>query len=298
MLFQYDADSLPKVRMMGQVRYIEPWIHFPRCINEFVLYVIRDGDMYFMENENRYHLRAGDFFVIEPGLLHKGYRKAPCDYYYAHFTHSGMKRIEDEANAMAELAEKRRRCLASYNLEAADPTDSITYVPKHYHLSGGEYKAQLHGAVECYNSREEHYKRRASAILHAFLLEVSHDHLLSECSKNGKRTRKSEAVAEQLLRYLSQNYSKPLTSQIISDMFEMNFDYLNRVFSAITGSPIFTYLNILRVYNAKKLILTTDLPFFVIAELVGIEDRYYFSKLFRKMTGLSPTEYYREVRSL
>lgn len=141
------------------------------------------------------------------------------------------------------------------------------------------------------------HKRRASALLHSFLLQTAHEHLLAKNSVQGRKIRKSDVIAEQLLRYLNQNYTKRLTSREIEELFEGNFDYLNRVFSTLTGSPVFAYLNILRINNAKQLISTTDLPFSEIAYLVGIEDRYYFSKLFRKMTGMSPTEYYKEVRS-
>ncbi len=297
MLISYNADLLPKVRMLGQIRYNEPWIHFSRCINEWVLYVIRDGNLYLQENGIRYHLTAGDFFLLEPGLTHEGYQCASCDYYYAHFTHPDMCRAGDDRQAIAELAEKRRESLVGYNLESIDPTSPTTYLPKQFHLAGGEFKAQLRAAVECYDSREEDYKRRTSALLHSFLLQTAHEHLLSQNSAKGKKLRKSDVAAEQLLRYLNQNYTKHLTSTEIGELFETNFDYLNRVFSSLTGSPVFTYLNILRINNAKQLISTTDLPFAEIAYLVGIEDRYYFSKLFRKMTGMSPTEYYKEVRS-
>lgn len=297
MLLSYNADLLPKVRMLGRIRYSEPWIHFSRSINEYILYVIRDGNMYLQEDGIRYHLKAGDFFLLEPGLYHEGYQRAACDYYYAHFTHPDMHSIDDEKNAMALLAEKRRQSLISYNLDNADPTDAITYLPKHFHLSGGEFNSVLRAAVECYDGREEHYKRRTSTQIHSFLLDVAHDHLLARNCGQGRNLKKSEMIAEQLLHYLNQNYAKRLTSSEIAEMFEVNFDYLNRVFSNMTGSPIFTYINILRIYNAKQLIATTDLPFSEIAYLVGIEDRYYFSKLFRKMTGMSPTEYYKEVRS-
>lgn len=297
MLVSYNADLLPKVRMMGQIRYSEPWIHFSRCINEWVLYVIRDGNLYLQEDGIRYHLTGGDFFLLEPGLTHEGYQKAPCDYYYAHFTHPDMHRVTDDDQAMVLLAEKRRKSLISYNLDANDPTDPITYLPKRFHLTGGEFKTELHGAVECYDSREEHYKRRTAALLHSFLLQTAHAHLLSQSHAQGRRIRKSDVIAEQLLRYLNQNYAKHLTSREIEELFEGNFDYMNRVFASLTGTPVFTYINILRINNAKQLIATTDLPFSEIAYLVGIEDRYYFSKLFRKMTGMSPTEYYKEVRS-
>ena len=297
MLFSYNAELLPKVRMLGQIRYNDPWIHFSRCINEWVLYVIRDGNLYLQEDGVRYHLSAGDFFLLELGLTHEGYQRAACDYYYAHFTHPDMCRAADERQAIAFLAEKRKKSLVGYNLEAVDSTPPITYLPKQFRLTGGEFKAQLRAAVDCYDSREDDYKRRTSTLLHSFLLQTAHEHLLSRNSAQGRKLRKSDVIAEQLLRYLNQNYTKHLTSTEIEELFESNFDYLNRVFSSLTGSPIFTYLNILRINNAKQLISTTDLPFSEIAYLVGIEDRYYFSKLFRKSTGMSPSEYYKEVRS-
>ena len=142
MLISYNADLLPKVRMLGQIRYNEPWIHFSRCINEWVLYVIRDGNLYLQENGIRYHLTAGDFFLLEPGLTHEGYQRASCDYYYAHFTHPDMCRAGDDRQAIAELAEKRRESLVGYNLESIDPTSPTTYLPKQFHLAGGEFKGE------------------------------------------------------------------------------------------------------------------------------------------------------------
>ncbi|MFR5781000.1 MAG: AraC family ligand binding domain-containing protein [Oscillospiraceae bacterium] len=187
MLFSYNADLLPRLRMTGHIRYSQPWIHFARRLDEYVLYVIREGNMYLRENGLEYHLKAGDFFLLEPGLQHVGTRKASCDYFYTHFTHPELRRVEDGAAAMAELAEKRRQSLISYNLDAADPTDSVTYLPKHFHLSGGEHRSLLRSAVACYEAREEHYKRRASTFLHSFLLQTAHEHLMAEMAVRDRR---------------------------------------------------------------------------------------------------------------
>lgn len=298
MLLAYNADLLPKVRMLGQIHYSTPWSHFNRCSHEYIMYVIKSGDMYIREGIAQFHLTHGDFLVLEPGLYHEGYKPATCEYYYAHFMHPDIFHVDDDAEALAMLEEKRRKSLISYNLDEADPTDSITYLPKHFHLAGDEFKAVLHTAVECYVAREEHYKRRASAYIHSFLLNVAHEHLLSHNQSERKNINRSEIVVEDLLHYLQHNYAKRITSEDIVRKYDINFDYLNKVFSSLTGSPIFTYINLLRIYNAKQLIATTDLKFSEVGYLVGIEDRYYFSKLFKKITGITPTDYYRKARNL
>lgn len=298
MLLSYDADVLPKVRMMGHVRYNEPWIHFPRQIDEYVLYVMREGNMYIREAGKEYHLKSGDFFILEPGRFHEGYMKATCDYYFAHFTHPGISRICcDDSIAMEELADKRRKTLVSYNLDVNAPTDSITYLPKKYAVTDTDFRTVLSLATEVYSAREEHYRNRVSTLLHEFLLNIAHEHLMSGWTER-KSLNKSEVIAEHIIRYLHSSYSKQISSSEISEMFDVNFDYINRVVSKMTGYTIFAYLNKLRISSARQLIETTDLPFGEIAFYVGVEDRYYFSKLFKKMTGMTPTECYKKARAI
>lgn len=300
MLLYYDTEVIPKVRLIGRIKYATPWIHFPRMIDEYILYVIREGEMFLEENGVRYHLKAGNAIILEPNRPHEGYQKAPCDYYYVHFKHPGFIHVpeSEEKDAMTRLVEKRRDSLASYNLDENDVTDSITYLPKLFSLPNQGYRVAFNRAIDIYNQREEHYKRVASAEMHRFFLDVAHENLLMYISHhNSAHVRKSEIVAEELLRYLLSNYTEQISSELIEERFEMNFDYLNRIFTSITGSTIFAYLNAVRINHAKELIATTSLRFNEVAYLVGINNQFYFSKIFRKYTGITPSEYFEHVNN-
>ena len=250
--------------------------------------------MYLKENNIKYHLKAGDFFLLEPDLFHEGYCPAICDYYYVHFKSKELNiSIQSENESLKELIEKRRTSIMSYNLDEADVIDPYTYIPKLFRLSDLEYRQRFHGIINIYDKREEHYKRVVSTEFHSFLLAVSHEYLMTNIAiQNKDCVKKAELIAEQLLEYINQNYTKKLKSADIEEMFEISFDYINRVFLKITGNTVFRYINLLRISKAKQLIATTNMPFGEIAYLVGIDDRYYFSKLFHKYTQMTPTEYY------
>ncbi len=298
MLLNYDTTVLPRVRLMGRIRYHEPWCHFSRVIDEYILYVVRDGDLYIEENGVQMHLRAGDFLLLEPNLPHTGYKAASCDYYYAHFKQDRITRAADDETALEAVLETRRKSMTSYNLDEIDPTDPTVCIPKRCHIAGVDYRTILHAAVEAYDRREEQYKRFVSTQLHLFLMMVAHSHLTAYyAEKDGKR-KKSDVAADGLIRYLNAHYTENISSAQIAERFEMNFDHLNRVFSNVTGSTIFYYINMLRISNAKQLITTTNLTFAEIAYLVGIEDRYYFTRLFKRYVGMTPTDFYRAAHTL
>ena len=71
---------------------------------------------------------------------------------------------------------------------------------------------------------------------------------------------------------------------------------LKRVFREQVGQSVISYLTALRIGEAKRLIRQGNLTFTQIAECVGIESIYYFSNLFKKQTGMSPTEYEKTLK--
>ena len=58
-----------------------------------------------------------------------------------------------------------------------------------------------------------------------------------------------------------------------------------------TGVTILSYINTLKIDKAKLLLQEKDLKIYQIASLIGIDDQYYFSKLFKSIVGVSPHQY-------
>ena len=69
---------------------------------------------------------------------------------------------------------------------------------------------------------------------------------------------------------------------------------MNRIFKRVTGQTIFKYLNSIRINHAKAMILNSPWKMAKIGECVGFADEYYFSRVFKKYMGKSPTEYAKE----
>jgi len=103
---------------------------------------------------------------------------------------------------------------------------------------------------------------------------------------------------ERIEQYLSTRYMEEISSDTLSAMFGFVPSYLSKVFRQQTGVSPTEYLTKLRVEKAKELLETKPgLLIREVAALVGYKDQYYFSKLFKKSTGLWPTLYQEEILS-
>ncbi len=111
------------------------------------------------------------------------------------------------------------------------------------------------------------------------------DETKKETTPNGDRF-------ESILRYVDNNYADPtLTILKISDIFFYNKKYLSALFLKNTNVKFKEYLNNLRIQRALSLIKDGTLSVSEISGKCGFSDPLYFSKVFKKVTGCTPTEY-------
>ena len=103
---------------------------------------------------------------------------------------------------------------------------------------------------------------------------------------------KVPSIINEAKLYMSKNYSNPnLMLQDVAKEVNMSKSRFSTVFSQHAGQTFTEYLIYLRINKAKELLRTTQLRSSQIAEETGYNDSHYFSYIFKKNTGLTPSEY-------
>ena len=95
----------------------------------------------------------------------------------------------------------------------------------------------------------------------------------------------------EILRYMESNLDKPLTVLQIAEQFHLSENVLKKYFSRYTDGGVMEKFTDMKVKRAKALIREQSLNFTQIADALGFSSVHYFSRLFKKRTGMTPSEY-------
>ncbi|MCL4850337.1 MAG: AraC family transcriptional regulator [Bryobacteraceae bacterium] len=106
-------------------------------------------------------------------------------------------------------------------------------------------------------------------------------------------TNTASSRVEQARLFIEQNFDAHLSLDAIAQAVCSNKSHLCREFKVSTGHTMIEHLTKVRVDAARRLLLTS-LSINQVSELVGFEDPYYFSRVFSRCTGMSPTAYRKE----
>jgi AraC-like DNA-binding protein len=99
-----------------------------------------------------------------------------------------------------------------------------------------------------------------------------------------------------VMEFLRQHMEKPITREILARHFSLSPHHLATLFQRQTRCSVMNYLQRMRLEEARRLLTTTSLPIASIAPRVGYEDAAYFSRLFKKDSGVSPLQFRDEQR--
>lgn len=101
-----------------------------------------------------------------------------------------------------------------------------------------------------------------------------------------------EASARNLMplkKYIDEHYNEKITLDFLSEKFYINKYYLTRLFKKQYGTSIVNYILQVRITHSKQMLRFTDMSMEQISEECGFSDTNYFSRVFRKIEGISPS---------
>ena len=277
--------TLPHVSFLNRFAPKGEWTHFRRRNGEFILYYLTGGAMHLREEAEDFALGPGDVLLLHPGLVHEGTKPACCDYYFVHFSNLALLPVppgEPPAAGYPEEGEAKfdmQRCL----------------LPKLAHIESPEARARLAGYFEeaiAARGASPNYRTLWACKLLEILVALSQNSAQEALAgRGGQLPLRTLRRLEELTAYLNRHYGEKITGKQLESMLGMNFDYLNRIFHRLNGRSIFQYLAWVRINRAKELLATTDMKLWEIAEETGFSDQFYFSRQFKKHTGMPPAFY-------
>lgn len=168
--------------------------------------------------------------------------------------------------------------------------DGLSFIQKLQQM-GGEYQIII---LSGYDDFE--YARQAIhfGVKEYLLKPINREELYSAIDRHAAKKAESQersAIAE-VKRILEEEFDQPLDLNYLASRVYLTPKYLSQLFRTETGITIVRYLLSLRIEKAKKLLTENkELKSYEVAEQVGYSDPVAFSKIFKKLVGMTPREY-------
>ena len=132
--------------------------------------------------------------------------------------------------------------------------------------------------------------RYASCLLHYYLGSMRFIQQFRKADAHVEKFAASTLV-DVTVRYMSENIERRLQLDDLAKYMGYSVSHFSSVFKAATGKSPLLFFNCMKIDLACKLLDNTTMQINQICHKVGIDDCYYFSRLFSKQVGISPKMY-------
>jgi len=260
-----------RINSLGKVFCKADWVWDlrNRPFNDFDLWFLLDGKGRLTLDGREYNLHGGDCFLFQPGmtLYADTDHDEPLIVIYIHF---------DVIDVQDNVVKPEDMPLPALYRKISDPVFFVNL---------------LHRMLDCFYRSD---KDGAGNWLTAALLEISH--LDTNDSQLNAFSRISEYIRELYTR-INEHPEKDYCLRKLAAKAGYSPEHFSRLFKQHTGSSFRESITRSRINQAGYLLSSTAYSISQIAGIIGCPDIFMFSKLFKKHTGISPSEYRNTVRS-
>jgi AraC-like DNA-binding protein len=235
-------------------------------IDQYVFIYCMEGKGWFKTDIHEYTVSENEYFILPAGIPHSygADEDNPWTIYWIHFK--------------GKLA----------SLFVPDTRRPIEIKPGvHSRISD-----RIELFEEIYRTLESGYSREnliyACTVFHYYLGTLHYKQQYREVKKDKLQ---NNDIVTASIHYMKENLEKKLSLPEIAGYTGYSASYFTAMFNKRTGYAPLAYFNQLKIRKACKLLDFTTMKINQICYKIGIEDTYYFSRLFTKVMGMSPREY-------
>lgn len=288
MYITFKCPPLPHLIVGGIAFYREgdrhPSHSYSKCFD--LIYII-SGKLHLEVNENKITLCAGQFFILPPDTVHKGYKvcEEETHFYWVHFYTLG-----EFFCAFKQLNSNKKKI--KYNQQLKKETFYFS-VPQ-YGTINQLFRTEILNCLQNIMQVCIDKKQSMTSIAMPAISQLKSQQLFLQILTliyDSQQYPVKKDIAEEIFTYFSVYYQKPFQLKILAKRYSFHPTSIIRCIKQKYGMTPLKLLYTIRIRQAELLLSTTDDSITKISLNVGIIDTAYFSKQFKKLTGVTPSAY-------
>lgn len=241
----------------------------------FELCVVTADTLYLEYHGTKYIVPTNDFLLLEPhenDNIREGFRASKCDYYWLHIFPPNEYKVRKSSNI---------------DYDFCDSVHSI-FIPAQGSLIYPEriaiYMRQLQDCIRS-SSSFTLVNYLTSTIFCEIYNQMRELHLFEDIKP------KSSSIYNDITDYIEDHKCEKISAEVIANKLGYNPQYLNRLFKGHGGVSLHEYISKKKIELANYYLSETDMNIEAIAEKLGYNDNHNFMKLYKRITGMTPTAY-------